>query len=335
MLEKQIEFGEGSFAREALRRVGEETFRRLAEAVGSAIFVCQDNQIRYVNRVAQTISGYTREELLTKNFGELIDPDSLKALRNRESINPGAAEPASPQEINIRTRDGATRCLAVTSAPIWFAGEFAELVTAFDITESKRIEEQAQLLAMTDPLTALGNYRKILSVLNSEIERSARTGRSFALVLLDVDEFKQINDHFGHLQGNRTLCHLGDVALSCCRAIDTVARYGGDEFCIILPETSAEDAKAVAIRIREELARDWELPLSVSAGVVAYPQDGQTIESLIESADRRLYRMKGDRSQTLPFTFRQASSHPRSRRPIPLPDTLHETSAFKAEFQRH
>ncbi len=172
-------------------------------------------------------------------------------------------------------------------------GASATLISAFDITECKRAEQQAQLLAMTDPLTGLGNYRRILEVLNAEIERSGRTARSFALLLLDLDGLKEINDRYGHLVGNRALCRLGDVLRACCRAIDTVARYGGDEFSVILPETTVEAAGLLASRIRKALAADREPPpLSVSMGVVAYPQDGETIETLLQTADRELYGMK-------------------------------------------
>jgi diguanylate cyclase (GGDEF)-like protein len=185
------------------------------------------------------------------------------------------------------------RCLDVTAATIEFDGVSTMLISAFDITECKRAEERAQLLAMTDPLTGLGNYRRILDVLNAEIERSGRTGRSFALLLLDLDGLKEINDRYGHLVGSRALCRLGDALRVCCRAIDSVARYGGDEFSVILPETTAEAAGVVASRIREELAKDSQQPpLSVSMGVVAYPRDGETIETLLQTADRELYGMK-------------------------------------------
>jgi len=203
------------------------------------------------------------------------------------------AEFAPQVELKILTKNGAERCLDVKAATIEFDGVPTTLISAFDITECKQAEEQAQLLAMTDPLTGLGNYRRILDVLNAEIERSGRTGRSFALLLLDLDGLKEINDRYGHLVGNRALCRLGDALRFCCRAIDTVARYGGDEFSVILPETTVEAAGVVASRIHKELAKDSQQPpLSVSMGVVAYPQDGETIETLLQTADRELYGMK-------------------------------------------
>jgi len=279
--------------REATQLESEATFRRLAEALGSAIFICAGEQPRYVNHAAKTITEYTREELLTTKFEELVCPGSRELVVSRGPIHQENVEFAPHGELKILTKNGAERCLDVTPATIEFDGVSTTLISAFDITERKRAEEQAQLLAMTDSLTGLGNHRRMLDVLNAEIERSGRTGRSFALLLLDLDGLKKINDRCGHLVGSRALCRLGDVLRACCRAIDTVARHGGDEFSVILPETTVEAAGVVASRIRKELAKDSRPPpLSVSIGVVAYPQDGETIETLLQTADRELYGMK-------------------------------------------
>ena len=104
---------------------------------------------------------------------------------------------------------------------------------------------------------------------------------------------KRINDSHGHLAGNRALCRLADIFRSSCRSLDTAARYGGDEFAIVLPETDAQQASAVGNRICELLSKDPEEPqLSVSVGTAVYPTDGTTIDVLFQSADRALYEMK-------------------------------------------
>jgi len=142
-------------------------------------------------------------------------------------------------------------------------------------------------------LTGLANYRRLISVMEAELDRSRRTQRPFSVVLFDMDGLKAINDQYGHLTGSRALVRLGKVLRNHSRAIDTAARYGGDEFAIILPEAGKDIASRIVSRIRERIASDTEKPaLSASAGVAAFPEDGDTPEKLLAAADRALYRMK-------------------------------------------
>ncbi|MBI4471484.1 MAG: sensor domain-containing diguanylate cyclase, partial [Acidobacteria bacterium] len=161
------------------------------------------------------------------------------------------------------------------------------------VLERRRAEEQLRQLAVTDPLTGLANYRHLMQVLDQEIQRSERTYRSFAVLMLDLDGLKKINDAYGHLVGTRALCRLAGLLSRNCRAIDTAARYGGDEFAVILVETGVEEARQIARRIAEELAQESEQPrLFVSVGVAVYPQNGATREALLAAADRSLYEDK-------------------------------------------
>ena len=161
------------------------------------------------------------------------------------------------------------------------------------LIDQARLFDQVRTLAVSDPLTGLANYRRLIAVIESELDRSRRTNRPFSIVLLDMDGLKTINDRYGHLVGSRALVRLGKILRNHSRAIDTPARYGGDEFALILPEAPREIATRVATRVRERLAMETEEPaLSVSAGIAAYPEDGDTAEKLLGSADRVLYRMK-------------------------------------------
>jgi diguanylate cyclase (GGDEF)-like protein len=167
------------------------------------------------------------------------------------------------------------------------------LALAAEITDRKRAEEQVRHLAVSDPLTGLANYRRLLEALDAEIKRFGRTERPFAVLLLDLDALKKINDTHGHLVGSRALCRLANVLRVHSREIDTAARYGGDEFVLLLPETESSAAHTVAQRISDRLARDAEEPqISVSVGIALYPQDGHTIAELFEAADRALYSEK-------------------------------------------
>jgi len=176
-----------------------------------------------------------------------------------------------------------------------FVGSMAvlSLVFAAEVTEHKRSEERVRQLAVSDPLTGLANYRQLLAAIELEIKRHGRTGRFFAVLLLDLDSLKKINDAHGHLVGSRVLCRLANILQIHCRAIDTAARYGGDEFVLVLPETKSIAALQVAQRISEQLRNDGEEPpISVSTGAATYPQDGKTIDELLSAADRALYRGK-------------------------------------------
>ena len=164
---------------------------------------------------------------------------------------------------------------------------------ARDITDRKRSEESIRYLATHDPLTGLANYRVLMEVFDTELRRSDRTGRPFAVLLLDVDRLKEVNDQHGHLVGTRALCRLAAILKSTCRSIDTLARYGGDEFAVLLPESDETAALGVARRVTEKLAADTERPsFTSSAGIAVYPRDGSTIESLLGAADRALHKTK-------------------------------------------
>jgi len=161
------------------------------------------------------------------------------------------------------------------------------------LIDQARLFDQVRSLAISDPLTGLANYRRLIAVIESELDRSRRTRRPFSIVLLDMDGLKTINDRYGHLVGSRALVRLGKILRNHSRAIDTPARYGGDEFALVLPEAPKEIAARVSARIRERLASETEEPLlSVSAGIAAFPEDGDTAEKLLGAADRTLYRMK-------------------------------------------
>jgi diguanylate cyclase (GGDEF)-like protein len=179
-----------------------------------------------------------------------------------------------------------------------FMGVAAVMTLALSavVTERQVAQDQLRLLAVSDPLTGLGNYRQLASVLDFEITRSQRTEKPFSMVFLDVDDLKRVNDSRGHVAGNRVLCRVAAVLRASCRATDTPARFGGDEFALVLPETEEPAANEVAQRISARVEADDEPPpVSVSLGVALYPRDGGTAEALLAAADRGLYQAKARR----------------------------------------
>ncbi len=167
------------------------------------------------------------------------------------------------------------------------------LTLAVMVSERRAMEEQLRHLAVTDPFTGLANYRFFMEHITAEIARSERTKRPFALLFLDVDDLKAINDRHGHLAGSRALSRVAEAMRRSCRTTDTPSRYGGDEFAIVLPEADVDAAWLVARRVAEALANDGESPpMTVSLGVAMYPANGTTPQALLAVADRRLYDMK-------------------------------------------
>jgi diguanylate cyclase (GGDEF)-like protein len=162
--------------------------------------------------------------------------------------------------------------------------------------EQRRAKDAAIRLSTVDPLTTLFNRNFFFAAVEREIARSTRSGRGFCLLMMDLDELKAINDLQGHFVGDRVLRAVGDVIREGVRRIDIAARYGGDEFVVLLPETESSGAYVVAEKIRMGVAEldvpGTDMKTSLSVGVVSYPDDGRTSDELMISADQAMYASK-------------------------------------------
>jgi diguanylate cyclase (GGDEF)-like protein/PAS domain S-box-containing protein len=275
-------------------RESEENFRTLTETIASAVFIYRSGNCLYANRAAEIITGYSKDELSRLSAQDIIHPD-FRDLAMQAGFGPFSEYVVPGEyELKILSSLGELRWLALTCSAIVVEGRHSQLITAFDVTERKRAEDKFRHLAARDPLTGLANYRRLLEAFDCERERSGRTGRSFALVLLDVDKLKKINDTYGHLIGSRVLRRVSNVLRSQCRSLDTASRYGGDEFAIVLPETGADAARHLAQRLAEKVRNDNERPnISASFGLAVCPEDGHTFKDVLSVADAELYLMKG------------------------------------------
>jgi len=159
---------------------------------------------------------------------------------------------------------------------------------------------RAEALSVTDDLTGLYNSRYLNQVLRREAKRTSRSGRPLSLLFLDLDGFKSVNDRHGHLCGSRALVEAAGVIRGCARETDVTARFGGDEFALVLPETGREGAMAVAERVRERVAAHsflrasdgLDLHLTTSVGVATLPDVAASAEELVKAADTAMYRVK-------------------------------------------
>jgi len=184
-----------------------------------------------------------------------------------------------------------------------------------DLTKERvRMMEKLQKLAVTDGLTKLYNSRSFYSQLETEVDRFNRYKHPLALLLLDLDHFKEYNDSFGHLEGDKVLVRFSQIIKSCLRANDTAYRYGGEEFTVILPETGGEEAGTVAQRIRAALEAERFTPkdgkkvtITISIGVTEC-QPKEELSAFIQRADRAMYRSKQKGRNMVSMLYPEAPS---------------------------
>jgi diguanylate cyclase (GGDEF)-like protein/PAS domain S-box-containing protein len=288
-------------ARTALRH-SQSLYRALADNPAYGIYRCDAEGILLdVNQALATMLGFSsKEELLAANQElELIPrprPGPEFSARSDETKR------IHPVEVDWKRKDGTTLKARLSGHGVYdhrenFAGY--EII-AVDVTEQRTLEDQLRHQASSDFLTGLGNHRRLFEALHMEVCRSGRSGREFSLLLLDLDGLKKINDEFGHPVGSRALCRLAQILADCCRSIDTAARHGGDEFAVVLPETTKTAAASIARRICDVLRNETEEPaLSVSVGIASYPHDGDTTGTLVCAADNALYAMKSKSTDTI------------------------------------
>jgi two-component system cell cycle response regulator len=194
------------------------------------------------------------------------------------------------------TAAGLLASAAVVTLLIAVWQRFAQRELVVTHRQLERAHAELAALATTDPVTLLPNHRALAASINQEIARAHRVGSSCAVVFLDIDHFKALNDNFGHPAGDTALREIGSIARSTIRTMDTVGRWGGEEFVVLLPDTGQADAMLATERVRREIAAyrvaGTDIRLTCSLGVAVYPDDGATRSELIESADRAMYAAK-------------------------------------------
>jgi diguanylate cyclase (GGDEF)-like protein/PAS domain S-box-containing protein len=252
------------------------------------------------NLLMEQMSGMSRERALGQHLNDVpFMKETGEAARVMEFIDGDGAE---PREITYRPPGtDKVRFFESLMAPLRSStGEvLGAIVRIRDIGERRRAE-QAEELASRDSLTGLYNHRTFYSLLSEEIARAQRYNRPMSLLMLDIDHFKRINDTYGHQAGDAILKGLSDILVKQARTIDIVCRYGGEEFMAILTETDATAAMIIAERLRLtvehqrfDIGDQRSIAMTVSIGVVAYPQQACSPEGLVKAVDTALYAAKG------------------------------------------
>ncbi len=279
-------------------RESEARFRTLAETAPCAITIDQSGECRYANAAAGAISGYEPHELERMNLAELVHSDHQDLVRDRAAARSPEGGLPLHYEFKIVRKDGQERWLDFCASTIEYGGKRATLGAAFDITDRKRADEQIKNLAYHDPLTGLPNRLLFRDRLRLAVAQAHRAGQKLAVLFLDLDRFKVINDSLGHGLGDRVLQTVAARLQASVREGDTVARVGGDEFILILPGVErplqvARVAEKVCDALKEPFVLDGhELFVTTSMGISVYPDDGEDAEALIKNADTAMYRAK-------------------------------------------
>ncbi len=283
-------------AEHALRE-REEMFRQLAEITSTAIFIYQGERFIYVNRACEEITGYSREELLSMNFWEVVHPEHREMVRERGLARQRGEPVPNRYEFKILRKDGTSRWIDFTAGKILWGGHPAAVGTAFDITAYKDALSRIEHLAFYDTLTHLPNRVLFMEKLHTMLQEASRHQESVALLFMDLVRFKEINDTYGHGVGDRVLTEVARRLLRAMHPEDLLARVGSDEFAVIRPRASRERALDMVRRIQEVLAHPIEVegklyPMKVDLGIALFPDDGQTPEELLRHADIAMYRAR-------------------------------------------
>jgi len=308
----------------------ERHYRLLAERMADVVWIVdlKSLKFRYISPSVTKMLGYSVAEMQNLRFEDFIDSHSFSRMmegtpQRIEAFQSGDPSAVTKSEmIDHRTRDGA---LIHTEAMTTFVrnekDEIEVIGVSRDITERQLANEELhwlnqslentnrelhqmfaheQVLARTDSLTNLYNRRHFFDLANHEFNAGVRYQRPLTIILFDIDGFKHVNDHFGHIMGDRILTQIAQVASAQVRGVDILARYGGDEFIILLPQTLSQQAFVVAERIRVEVeslkmeSETGTLQVTLSIGIAEMLQEPQdrSVEDVIRRADQALYQVK-------------------------------------------
>lgn len=289
----------------------EARFRSMADHSPMFIWLTdRDHRVTWFNQTLLDFTGDTLEEILRHDWTQHLHPDDLPVLQ-AFARHTARREPFR-QEFRLRRRDGAYRWIMDSAQPRFDdKGNFLGYIgSGIDVTEQKNATETIRRLAHYDTLTGLPNRAMFMDRLRHALAAARREHRPFALLFVDIDNFKPINDQFGHQTGDQLLVEIAERMVLCVRESDTVARIGGDEFVVILHSLNShaeDDARQVAEKMRASLCTPFTidsrtLSVSSSIGIALYPEHGTEMQDLMRHADHAMYLAKNrGRNQVVVF----------------------------------
>lgn len=298
---------ERSHAIEALKR-SEERHRLLADHATDVIWTMDPNgHFTYISPSAEKLTGFSVTELMQQQMQQLVTPDSyaqvkLQMKKAAKALQDGESYPEYVGEVEQVCKDGRRVWSEVKVSGMYDAtGAFVGILGGSrDLTERRKIEERMRYMAQHDTLTGLPNRTLFADRLHKALQYAVRHQKTLALMLLDLNKFKPVNDTHGHAVGDLLLQQVAERLQHAVRSSDTVARIGGDEFIILLPQVDElQHATTVADKIQQALAQPFdvhglEIQIGCSIGLACYPQDGETDLALSKVADQRMYQQKAE-----------------------------------------
>ena len=287
----------------------EEQYRSIFEHVDDIIYTVEpDGTFSSISPSIERLLGWHPDEWIDRPFSLIVHPDDLPYMQEL-FVKAQSGESLPVFQVRVLMKAGGYLESEVVANPVHHAGSIAILGVVRDITERKKKEKEIHLLAATDSLTGLVNRREFTSILENEISRARRYGTPLSLVMYDLDHFKQVNDSFGHDIGDHVLQTITALVKRSIREIDVEARWGGEEFMILMPQSDIHAASNAAEKLRNAIAHHRfnttgsvaENSGSITAsfrcttasfGVVEFAQQDD-MNSLLKNADEALYKAKG------------------------------------------
>lgn len=275
----------------------ETMFRTTMAAAQVGIFVLQDQRFKFVNPFLAGLLGYSEEELIGRMGPLDVVTSEYHGLLVEKMALRAAGSPGPAYELEIVRKDGSHFPATILGAPALIDGRPASVGTLLDISVQKAAEQRIRELADYDVLTGLPNRRLLRERFDQLVAAAERDKEELAVIFLDLDHFKRVNDSLGHSVGDDLLCEVARRLDSVVRRVDTLARLGGDEFIFAMPGFHSAAAADVARRLIDVFSRPFEvggheLTVTPSLGISIFPHDGYDLETLLRNADTAMYQAK-------------------------------------------
>lgn len=304
------EAGERRQAKQELeeRHAFSEALLKAQSDAGEGMMVIEEGRIVFANEAMAHLSGYQPEALKGMPYFDLVHPEQREQIQEKYRRRLSGEQLDTRYETSMITAAGERREIELAVALVNSGKNIQTVAVVRDITEHKALQDNLRYMAHYDELTNLPNRTLFFDRLERALAEARRHGNEFALLFIDLDGFKAVNDAHGHYAGDLLLQEVARRMKQCVRESDTVARMGGDEFAVILGDVAVEDdARAVALKIIDSLSapvqlNEGECRVGASIGISLYPRDGESSESLLTRADSAMYCAKNKGKNTYCFT---------------------------------